>query len=99
MIYLTEVETGYRIPVFLDEICAVKEGPASDEAGSLSGTRVFISDRKCATDACLIVKETPQEIGTLMIQDLMDAGEDIKEHIFKEDISDGELSEDYRPRV
>lgn len=94
MIYLTEVKTGYRIPVFLDEICAVKEGPASDEAGSLSGTRVFISDRKCATDACLIVKETPQEIGTLMIRDLMDAGEDIKEVV-----RDGELSEDYRPRV
>lgn len=99
MIYLTEYDTGTRIPVFIHEISAVTEGPASNEAGTPVSTRVFISGSDDIHGKCLIVKESPKEIGGLMIGDLMDAAEDIKEHMIKEDISDGELSEDYRPRV
>lgn len=94
MIYLTEYETGTRIPVFIHEISAVTEGPASNEAGIPVSTRVFISGSDDIHGKCLIVKESPKEIGGLMIGDLMDAGEDIKEVV-----RDGELSEDYRPRV
>lgn len=94
MIYLTEYETGTRIPVFIHEISAVTEGPASNEAGTPVSTRVFISGSDDIHGKCLIVKESPKEIGGLMIGDLMDAGEDIKEVV-----RDGELSEDYRPRV
>ncbi len=94
MIYLTEYETGTRIPVFIHEISAVTEGPASNEAGTPVSTRVFISGLDDTHGKCLIVKESPKEIGGLMIGDLMDAGEDIKEVV-----RDGELSEDYRPRV
>lgn len=78
MITVTDILTGNPVQISINEITAIKEGSAHINGQTLSCTRIFIMSEAGFYALMIDAKESPAEIGRLMIEELTGAGEEIR---------------------